>query len=71
MRRPRLRAAIITFIVVLAAVVGLPGTAHAAPTAACTISNNWGSGFQVNCTIGNSGPSPVSGWTLEVCFPSR
>ena len=68
MRRPRLRAVVIAIMVALAAVVGLPGTANAAPRASCAITNNWGSGFQVNCTITNPGPEPVNGWTLEVCF---
>src|SRR5918999_5755658 len=70
MRRFGLRAALIAITVVVAT-IGLPGAAKAAPpTATCRVVNNWGGGFQGECTVTNPGPDAVTGWTLEICFAS-
>jgi glucose/arabinose dehydrogenase len=67
MRRPGLRVAVIATTVLLGT-IGLSGAAKAAPTATCRVVNDWGGGFQGECTIANPGPGAVTGWTLEVCF---
>jgi chitodextrinase len=68
MRRSGVRAAFIATMVILGT-VGLPGAAKAAPpTATCRVVNDWGSGFQGDCTIANPGPDAVTGWTLNICF---
>ncbi len=38
-------------------------------SAAFTVTNDWGSGFQAGITLKNSGTSAVNGWTLEFDFP--
>jgi Cellulose binding domain/Fibronectin type III domain len=47
-------------------------TTPASSTCAVTydISNGWGSGFVANISITNTGPSPITGWTLGFSFPS-
>jgi glucose/arabinose dehydrogenase len=68
MRRSGARAAFIATMVVLGT-IGLPGAAKAAPpTATCRVINDWGGGFQGECTITNPGPGAVTGWTLDICF---
>ena len=34
------------------------------------ISDGWGSGFVANVNITNTGPAPITGWTLHFTFPS-
>jgi hypothetical protein len=34
------------------------------------LSNGWGSGFVANISITNTGPNPITGWTLAFSFPS-
>jgi Cellulose binding domain len=34
------------------------------------ISDGWGSGFVANVNITNTGPDPITGWTLPFSFPS-
>ncbi|HEY7483123.1 MAG TPA: PQQ-dependent sugar dehydrogenase [Streptosporangiaceae bacterium] len=68
MRRPGLRALIIAAMVALAT-VGVPSAAMATPpTATCRVVNDWGAGFQGECTIANPGPDPAAGWTLVLCL---
>ncbi len=34
------------------------------------VSNGWGSGFVANISITDTGPNPITGWTLAFAFPS-
>jgi cellulase/cellobiase CelA1 len=34
-----------------------------------TTASQWAGGFVANITIGNTGTSPVNGWTLRFTFP--
>jgi glycosyl hydrolase family 64 (putative beta-1,3-glucanase)/cellulose binding protein with CBM2 domain len=71
MRRKR------TLILTVAAVVAAAGTAWiampasaAAPTAAITKTSDWGSGYQADVTITNSGASAMTSWKIEVDLPA-
>jgi hypothetical protein len=35
-----------------------------------SLSTGWGSGFVANVSITNTGPDPITGWTLHFSFPS-
>ncbi|MFL6073565.1 MAG: cellulose binding domain-containing protein [Mycobacteriales bacterium] len=60
----------------VAAVVGgalvLPSAAHAAAvTVAYTKTQDWGTGFQAQVTITNSGTAALSSWKVEYDFPAN
>jgi cellulose binding protein with CBM2 domain/fibronectin type III domain protein len=46
-----------------------PGNSTCAVT--YNLSNGWGSGFVANISITNTGPNPITGWTLAFSFPSN
>ncbi|WP_190109813.1 glycoside hydrolase family 18 chitinase [Streptomyces cinnamoneus] len=73
--RPRSRAvtaALAALLLPLAALVGLATPAHAAPSATATFvkTSEWGTGFQGQWTVKNTGTSPLAGWTVEWDLPS-
>ncbi|MCA6095839.1 cellulose-binding domain-containing protein, partial [Streptomyces sp. SCA3-4] len=73
--RPRSRAAtaaLAALLLPLATLVGLATPAHAAPSATATFvkTSEWGTGFQGQWTVKNTGTSPLAGWTVEWDFPS-
>ncbi|MEV0648604.1 cellulose binding domain-containing protein [Phytomonospora sp. NPDC050363] len=54
--------AALTFATVL---VAAPAAQAAAPTAAFTKTQDWGSGYEAKYTITNPGPGAISGWRVE------
>ncbi|MFJ8739332.1 glycosyl hydrolase family 18 protein [Embleya sp. NPDC127516] len=57
----------------LAAMVGLsaaPAQAAAGATATFVKTSDWGSGFQAEWTIKNTGTATITGWTVEWDFPT-
>ncbi|MFF4404418.1 glycosyl hydrolase family 18 protein [Streptomyces sp. NPDC001404] len=71
-RRFTLTAAFAAFLLPLAALIGLAAPAHAAAsaTAAFAKTSDWGTGYQGEWTIKNTGSTTVDGWTVEWDFPS-
>ncbi|GHC48526.1 chitinase [Streptomyces cinnamoneus] len=65
-------AALAALLLPLAALVGLATPAHAAPSATATFvkTSEWGTGFQGQWTVKNTGTSPLAGWTVEWDLPS-
>ncbi|MGY3679675.1 chitinase [Streptomyces sp. TE33382] len=56
----------------LAAMVGLASPASAAPSATATYlkKSDWGSGFEGQWTVKNTGTTALSSWTIEWDFPA-
>ncbi|MFF7727344.1 glycosyl hydrolase family 18 protein [Streptomyces sp. NPDC008001] len=65
-------AALATLALPAAALVGLAAPAHAATSATATFAktSDWGTGFQAEWTVKNTGTSAISAWTVEWDFPS-
>ncbi|MFD5200739.1 glycosyl hydrolase family 18 protein [Streptomyces sp. NPDC058375] len=65
-------AGLTALIVPLAAMVGLasPASAAASATATYTKKSDWGSGFEGQWTVKNTGTTALSSWTIEWDFPS-
>ncbi|WP_252786318.1 cellulose binding domain-containing protein [Actinoallomurus rhizosphaericola] len=49
-------------------ITGTPGTSTCAVT--YDVATSWGSGFVANISITNTGPDPITGWTLAFTFPT-
>ncbi|PHQ49205.1 hypothetical protein BLA24_24370 [Streptomyces cinnamoneus] len=74
-RHPTFRAVVAAcaaLLLPLAALVGLAAPAQAAPSATATFvkTSDWGTGFQAQWTVKNTGSTPLDGWTVEWDFPS-
>ncbi len=69
--RRRLAALSVMVVLPLGAAVGLATSASAADaTATFAKVSDWGSGFEGQYTIRNTGSTTIDGWRLEVDFPS-
>ncbi|WP_331770696.1 glycoside hydrolase family 18 chitinase (plasmid) [Embleya sp. NBC_00888] len=69
----RLVAIFAALLLPLAAMVGLsaaPAQAAAGATATFAKTSDWGSGFQAEWTIKNTGTAAITGWTVEWDFPT-
>jgi len=49
-------------------ITGTPRTSTCAVT--YDLTGGWGSGFVANVTVTNTGPDPLTGWTLAFGFPA-
>ncbi|MBO0655086.1 cellulose binding domain-containing protein [Streptomyces triculaminicus] len=65
-------AALTALLLPLGLAVGLAAPAHAAPAATATFvkTSDWGTGFQAQWTVKNTGTTALDGWTVEWDFPS-
>ncbi|GAA0462841.1 glycoside hydrolase family 18 chitinase [Streptomyces sp. NPDC046215] len=71
-------AALTALLLPAAALVGLATPSPAAPAAASAASatatfaktSDWGTGFQAEWTVRNTGTTPISAWTVEWDFPA-
>ncbi|MGK5546533.1 glycosyl hydrolase family 18 protein [Streptomyces sp. URMC 127] len=66
-------AALATLALPAAALVGVAAApAHAAPSATATFAktSDWGTGFQAEWTVKNTGTTAISAWTVEWDFPA-
>ncbi|MEU5048561.1 glycoside hydrolase family 18 chitinase [Streptomyces sp. NPDC021096] len=65
-------AALAALLLPLATLVGLASPAHAAPSATATFvkTSDWGTGFQGQWTVKNTGTTALDGWTVEWDFPA-
>ncbi|MEU1378249.1 glycoside hydrolase family 18 chitinase [Streptomyces triculaminicus] len=65
-------AALTALLLPLGLAVGLAAPAHAAPAATATFAktSDWGTGFQAQWTVKNTGTTALDGWTVEWDFPS-
>ncbi|MCQ8768866.1 glycosyl hydrolase family 18 protein [Streptomyces telluris] len=66
-------AALATLALPATALVGLTAApAHAAPSATATFvkTSDWGTGFQAEWTVKNTGTTAITAWTVEWDFPS-
>ncbi|MEU1817521.1 glycoside hydrolase family 18 chitinase [Streptomyces roseifaciens] len=66
-------AALATLALPATALVGLAAApAHAAPSATATFvkTSDWGTGFQAEWTVKNTGTTAITAWTVEWDFPS-
>ncbi|MEU4201608.1 cellulose binding domain-containing protein, partial [Streptomyces sp. NPDC026294] len=72
--RRRALAALTALLLPVAALIGLAGAtpAHAAESATATYTkvSDWGTGFQGQWTVKNTGTTTLNGWTVEWDFPS-
>ncbi|WP_030579819.1 glycosyl hydrolase family 18 protein [Streptomyces globisporus] len=70
--RSKIVAGLTALVVPLAAMVGLatPASAAASATATYTKKSDWGSGFEGQWTVKNTGTTALSSWTIEWDFPS-
>ncbi|WP_030374583.1 glycoside hydrolase family 18 chitinase [Streptomyces rimosus] len=72
--RRRALAALTALLLPVAALIGLAGAtpAHAAESATATYTkvSDWGTGFQGQWTVKNTGDTTINGWTVEWDFPS-
>ncbi|CAM5729270.1 chitinase OS=Streptomyces microflavus OX=1919 GN=Smic_57370 PE=3 SV=1 [Streptomyces microflavus] len=70
--RSKVVAGLTALVVPLAAMVGLasPASAAASATATYTKKSDWGSGFEGQWTVKNTGTTALSSWTIEWDFPS-
>ncbi|WP_031015318.1 glycosyl hydrolase family 18 protein [Streptomyces californicus] len=70
--RSKVVAGLTALVVPLAAMVGLASPAAAAATATATYTkkSDWGSGFEGQWTVKNTGTTALSSWTIEWDFPS-
>ncbi|MEU7040657.1 glycoside hydrolase family 18 chitinase [Streptomyces varsoviensis] len=69
----RVGAALASLLLPIAALVGLtatPAQAATEATAAFVKTSDWGTGFQGEWTVKNTGTSSINGWTVEWDFPS-
>jgi chitinase len=53
-----------------AVAIAPPAAAAAAVTAVCTKTLDWGTGFEVKCTLTNGTTAAVNGWRVEFDLPS-
>ncbi|NUW00487.1 glycoside hydrolase family 18 chitinase [Streptomyces sp. CAI 127] len=70
--RSKVVAVLTALVVPLAAMVGLasPASAATSATATYTKKSDWGSGFEGQWTVKNTGTTALSSWTIEWDFPS-
>ncbi|WP_327258757.1 glycoside hydrolase family 18 chitinase [Streptomyces sp. NBC_01240] len=70
--RSRAVAGLTALLLPLAAMVGLAAPAEAATSATATYlkKSDWGSGFEGQWTVKNTGTTALSSWTIEWDFPS-
>ncbi|MFI6060869.1 glycosyl hydrolase family 18 protein [Streptomyces sp. NPDC051286] len=70
--RTRAMAGLIALLLPLAAMVGLAAPAQAATSATATYlkKSDWGTGFEGQWTVKNTGTTALSSWTIEWDFPS-
>ncbi|MEU9062611.1 glycoside hydrolase family 18 chitinase [Streptomyces sp. NPDC048430] len=70
--RSRTVAALTALLLPLAAMVGLASPAEAATSATATYvkKSDWGTGFEGQWTVKNTGTTALSSWTIEWDFPS-
>ncbi|MFJ4838954.1 glycosyl hydrolase family 18 protein [Streptomyces sp. NPDC088746] len=70
--RTRTVAAFTALLLPLAAMVGLASPAEAATSATATYvkKSDWGTGFEGQWTVKNTGTTALSSWTIEWDFPS-
>ncbi|MGW9248433.1 glycosyl hydrolase family 18 protein [Streptomyces badius] len=70
--RSKVVAGLTALVVPLAAMVGLatPASAATSATATYTKKSDWGSGFEGQWTVKNTGTTALSSWTIEWDFPS-
>nr|BAE47186.1 chitinase [Streptomyces sp. AJ9463] len=70
--RSRAVAGITALLLPLAAMVGLASPAEAATSATASFvkKSDWGSGFEGQWTVKNTGTTALSSWTIEWDFPS-
>ncbi|HWU07985.1 MAG TPA: glycoside hydrolase family 18 chitinase [Streptomyces sp.] len=70
--RSRTVAGLTALLLPLAAMVGLASPAEAATSATATYvkKSDWGSGFEGQWTVKNTGTTALSSWTIEWDFPS-
>ena len=70
--RSRAVAGLTALLLPLAAMVGLASPAEAATSATATYvkKSDWGSGFEGQWTVKNTGTTSLSSWTIEWDFPS-
>ncbi|MGW2179974.1 glycosyl hydrolase family 18 protein [Streptomyces sp. NPDC001732] len=70
--RSRAVAGLTALILPLAAMVGLASPAEAATSATASFvkKSDWGSGFEGQWTVKNTGTTALSSWTIEWDFPS-
>ncbi|MEU4178982.1 glycoside hydrolase family 18 chitinase [Streptomyces sp. NPDC026589] len=70
--RSKVIAGLTALVVPLAAMVGLaaPASAATSATATYTKKSDWGSGFEGQWTVKNTGTTALSSWTIEWDFPS-
>ncbi|EGE41756.1 glycosyl hydrolase family 18 protein [Streptomyces griseus] len=70
--RAKVVAGLTALVVPLAAMVGLaaPASAATSATATYTKKSDWGSGFEGQWTVKNTGTTALSSWTIEWDFPS-
>ncbi|MDF6044907.1 glycoside hydrolase family 18 chitinase [Streptomyces sp. JH14] len=70
--RTRAMAGLTALLLPLAAMVGLASPAEAATSATATYvkKSDWGTGFEGQWTVKNTGTTSLSSWTIEWDFPS-
>ncbi|MFI8433098.1 glycosyl hydrolase family 18 protein [Streptomyces sp. NPDC079020] len=70
--RAKAVAGLTALLLPLAAMVGLASPASAAPSATATYlkKSDWGSGFEGQWTVKNTGTTALSSWTIEWDFPA-
>ncbi|MFB9571230.1 glycoside hydrolase family 18 chitinase [Streptomyces yanii] len=70
--RTRVMAGLTALLLPLAAMVGLAAPAQAATSATATYlkKSDWGTGFEGQWTVKNTGTTALSSWTIEWDFPS-
>ncbi|MEU6834090.1 glycoside hydrolase family 18 chitinase [Streptomyces rubiginosohelvolus] len=70
--RSKVVAGLTALVVPLAAMVGLatPASAATSATATYTKKSDWGSGFEGQWTVKNTGTTALSSWTIEWDFPA-
>ncbi|WP_103538584.1 MULTISPECIES: glycoside hydrolase family 18 chitinase [unclassified Streptomyces] len=70
--RSKVVAGLTALVLPLAAMVGLasPASAATSATATYTKKSDWGSGFEGQWTVKNTGTTALSSWTIEWDFPS-
>ncbi|MET7857051.1 glycoside hydrolase family 18 chitinase [Streptomyces sp. NPDC005318] len=70
--RTRAMAGLTALLLPLAAMVGLASPAQAATSATATYvkKSDWGTGFEGQWTVKNTGTTSLSSWTIEWDFPS-
>jgi hypothetical protein len=69
-RRIALLAAAALVIPIAALALSTTSAYAAGPTATFAKTQDWGSGFQGEWTVGNTGPTTITGWTIEFTLPA-